>query len=451
MAEPPFVCIIGAGASGLAAAKALRERGIPFDCFEQRDRVGGLWAFGGAGSPAAAYRSLRTNTSRRRMQFSDLPMPAWYPDFPHHTQIAAYFEAYVDHFGLRQAITFNTAVTRAERRPDGLWRVTLGAETRLYDALVVANGHHWDPRWPSPPLPGRFDGLTLHSRDYVDHTPLLEQDVVVLGLGNSAADIAVESSFVARHTYLSMRRGAHVVPKYLLGRPIDHLKTNPRLPWPLRRRLRAAAVRLLVGRMETYGLPTPDHRLGEAHPTISSYLLPRLADRAIIPKPAIVELLGDRVRFADDTIVPAQVLIYCTGYNVTFPFFDAGFIAASDNDLPLFKRVFRPGLDNLFFVGLAQPIGALTPLVEAQSRWIADYLLGRYALPGPDEMRADMERARVRLARRVVPSARHTMEVEVEDYLYDLDKERRRGAARARRQGPSGAVAARAMQGAAAR
>src|SRR5215211_4600613 len=145
------VCVIGAGSSGIAAAKALHERGIAFDCFEASDRVGGNWVFKNPNGMSSSYRSLHINTSRERMEFSDFPMPATYPDFPHHTHIAAYFDDYV---GIRDGITFRTLVTRAERRADGRWDVaTDPGGTRTYDALVVANGHHWDPRWPEPVFP----------------------------------------------------------------------------------------------------------------------------------------------------------------------------------------------------------------------------------------------------------------------------------------------------------
>src|ERR687893_1685234 len=143
------VCVIGAGSSGIAAAKALHEHGLAFDCFEASDRVGGNWVFKNRNGMSSSYRSLHINTSRERMEFSDFPMPASYPDFPHHTQIAAYFDAYVDHFGLRDRILFETTVEHAEQRADGTWRlIDDRGEAREYDMLLVANGHHWDKRWP---------------------------------------------------------------------------------------------------------------------------------------------------------------------------------------------------------------------------------------------------------------------------------------------------------------
>src|SRR3954471_7364018 len=159
MSSLPRVCVIGAGSSGIAGAKALKERGIPFDCFELSDRVGGNWVFGNANGVSSAYRDLHINTSRERMEYTDFPMPKSYPDFPHHSQIAEYFDDYVDHFGIRDHIRFETGVEHAGRRDDGRWAVTTTAgETYQYDAVVVANGHHWDPRMPEPPFPGQ-DGF----------------------------------------------------------------------------------------------------------------------------------------------------------------------------------------------------------------------------------------------------------------------------------------------------
>ena len=189
--------MIGAGSSGIAAVKALAQRGIAFDCFEKSDRVGGNWVFGNTNGMSWAYRSLHINTSRDRMAYSDFPMPADYPDFPHHTQVAAYFDAYVDHFGLRERITFQTGVERAEPARRRLARDARHGRERDYGALLVANGHHWDPRWPEPAFPGRdaFAGVQMHSHHYTGDDPELfaGKRVVVLGMGNSAMDIAVEA------------------------------------------------------------------------------------------------------------------------------------------------------------------------------------------------------------------------------------------------------------------
>jgi cation diffusion facilitator CzcD-associated flavoprotein CzcO len=392
--------------------------------------------FGNRNGMSSAYRSLHINTSRERMEYSDFPMPPTYPDFPHHTHIARYFDAYVDHFGFRHRITFDTKVERAERAPDGLWRITLdGGETRVYDALMVANGHHWDPRWPEPAFPGadEFAGVQMHSHHYKGEDPNFFRDkrVVVLGMGNSAMDIAVESSFSAAATYLAARRGAWIIPKYVFGRPMDQIGTQPGIPFKVKQLATQALIRIAVGDMQRYGLPKPDHKLLGAHPTVSDDVLSRIAHGEIEPKPNIERLTERTVVFADGSEVEADLVVYCTGYKITFPFFDEGFIAAPDNELPLFRRVFHPDVDALAFVALLQPLGATMPLAEAQSEWFCDHLSGRYELPTRAEMLGDIERERRRMAKRYVASKRHTMEVDFDDYLADLEKERRQGAERA--------------------
>jgi cation diffusion facilitator CzcD-associated flavoprotein CzcO len=436
MSDLPRVCVIGAGSSGIAAAKALHRHGFDFDCYEASDRVGGNWVFGNVNGMSSAYRSLHINTSRKRMEYSDFPMPESYPDFPHHTQIARYFDAYVDRFGFRDRITFETKVERAERDDAGLWRITLdGGRTRVYDALMVANGHHWDARRPDPAFPGSdvFAGVQMHAHDYKGEDPSFFRDkrVVVLGMGNSAMDIAVESSFSAAATYLAARRGAWIIPKYLFGRPLDQIATRAGVPFRIKQLVTHAMIRFAVGDMERYGLPKPDHKLLGAHPTISDDVLSRVAHGEIVPRPNIDRLTERTVVFADGSEVEADIVVYCTGYKVTFPFFDEAFISAPDNELPLYRRVFHPDVPALAFVALLQPIGATMPLAEAQSEWFCAHLSGRYELPPRTEMLADIERARRALRKRYVASKRHTMEVDFDDYLADLAKERRRGAERA--------------------
>jgi len=297
---------------------------------------------------------------------------------------------------------------------------------------MVANGHHWDPRWPEPPFPGqdRFEGTQLHAHDYTGEDPDFFRDktVVILGMGNSAMDIAVEASFVSDHTYLAARRGAWVIPKYLFGRPLDTLNASARVPFAVRRRTSQAMLRLVVGDMERYGLPKPDHGLLEAHPTISDDVLSRIAHGEITPKPNIAELTEHSVRFADGSEVDADIVVYCTGYKVTFPFFDPDLISAPDNDLPLFRRVFHPGIPGVYFIALLQPLGATMPLAELQSQWVCDHLAGRYELPPRDELLADIEAERRAMFKRYVASKRHTMQVDFDDYVLAARRERRRGA-----------------------
>ena len=445
MSPYPTAAVLGAGSSGIAAAKALHERGVPFTVFEASDRVGGNWVFGNRNGMSAAYRQLHINTSRDRMEYSDYPMPKSYPDYPHHTQIASYFDAYVDHFGFRDRIRFETTVAHARRGDDGVWELELTDGTvERSDALLVANGHHWDPRWPEPMFPGHetFAGPQIHAHDYRDSDLFAGRRALILGMGNSAMDIAVEASYVAERTFLAARRGAWILPNYLFGRPIDQMPNDPRMPVKLRMKLFETMIRLHVGRPEQYGLPKPDHPFGAAHPTVSGRIVDRLQHGTITPKPNIARLDGDEVEFADGSRERVDVVVYCTGYKISFPFFDPAFISAPENRIELFRRVFHPDVANVFFVALVQPLGATMPIAEHQGTWIADHLRGEYLLPGRAEMLHDIRAENDAMRRRYVASKRHTIQIDFDDYLRDLERERRAGAQRARAAGFALPVAA---------
>jgi dimethylaniline monooxygenase (N-oxide forming) len=426
------VCVIGAGSSGIASCQVLKARGIPFDCFEKGSGVGGNWRYGNDNGMSSAYRSLHINTSRKLMAYRTFPMPEHYPDYPSHWQIAEYFDAYVDHFGFRGDIRFRSEVTSVEPAPEGGWDVTVRPvdggepETRRYGAVLVANGHHWDPKWPD--FPGELHGPVIHSHDYRTPDGYEGARVLVVGFGNSATDIACETSRVSEMTFLSVRRGAHVIPKYIKGRPTDELNTPAlsRLPFALQRLLLQRTLRQVQGRMEDYGLPRPDHKLGEAHPTISAELLNRIGHGRITPKPNVERLEGDRVRFADGSVERIDRIVYCTGYRISFPFLSPELLQAPGNEVPLYKRVVHPDLDGLYFIGLLQPLGAIMPLAEAQSEWIADVLEGKAVLPSRERMRRTIERDARKLRRRYVRSTRHTIQVDFYDYLRQVARERRR-------------------------
>jgi dimethylaniline monooxygenase (N-oxide forming) len=455
----PRACVIGAGSTGIAAAKALYEARVPFDCFELGPEVGGLWVFENPNGLSGAYATLEMNTSGPRMSYSDFPAPSTFADYPMHWEVREYFDRYVDHFGFRETITFNTKVEHVERRDDGTFEVTIsrtdghpgtpGSEAEevpgigVYDAIFVCNGHHWDPRWPEPPFPGEFDGIEMHSHDYRDAEPFAGKRAVVVGGGNSGVDIAVATSRVSERTFVSLRRGVHVIRKRLGGKPVDQKLPPTWLPWPLKQK-GFELLRWRSGSISDHGFPEPDHKVGHAHPTVSDDFLDRLAEGGIVPKPDIRELRGGRVEFDDGSLEEVDAIVYCTGYRISFPFFDPEFISAPDNDLPLFRRVFHPDVPGVYFVGLAQPLGAIMPMAEETGKWVAQLLTGRYRLPAADEVRADMAAERKAHAKRFYRSARHTMEVDFDEWLAGARKERARGARRAEAAGYAPEVPARA-------
>jgi hypothetical protein len=238
-----------------------------------------------------------------------------------------------------------------------------------------------------------------------------------------------------------MRRGAHVVPKYVFGIPTDHLTTSPiaRIGWwPMQRAMLGLIMKAVRGDVTKYGLPKPDHKIASAHPTISDDLLTRLGHGDIAVKPNIERIDGDTVRFVDGTSEQIDTIVYCTGYKITFPFFDESLLAAHDNEISLFHRVVDPQHPGLYFVGLVQPLGAIMPLAEAQSEWVADLLEGTATLPSESEMSDEIAAYHRGLVKRYVRSKRHTIQVDFLDHLAELRKERADGA---RRRGQSRALA----------
>jgi dimethylaniline monooxygenase (N-oxide forming) len=450
MSQYPKVCVIGAGSSGIATCKVLHERGIPFDCFEKSDRIGGNWVFNNQNGWSSAYRSLHINTSKAKMAYSDYPMPEDFPDFPHHSQLAQYFNDYVDRFGFRDKITFNMAVTHVERTEDGIWQVKLeNNETREYDALCVVNGHHWDARWPDPAFSGRFDGQQIHSHNYIDPTEPIDckdKNVLIVGFGNSALDIACElgRKGVAKNVFVSIRRGYWVVPKYLGSKVLDSLLTHPSedpnllqrmIPDGVLRWVFQKMVERTAGRPEDYGLPKPDHKFMESHPAVSSEIYIRVGSGDVQIRPNIKRLKGDHVEFEDGRMEDIDAIIYATGYKINFPFFDPAFLSAPDNDIALWQRMMDPRYPNLFMVALVQPLCAMMPIAEEQSKVIASYLTGEYALPDPDQMEQERVEMHQRIKDQYVATPRHTIQINCGEYTYGLRKEQRRGMKRAKQTG----------------
>lgn len=421
----PRTAIIGAGISGLTAGKMLKDYGVPYTTFETSDRIGGNWAFGNPNGHSSAYRSLHIDTSRDTLSFKDFPMPAHYPEFPHHADVKAYLDDYAATFGLLDDIEFRNGVVSARRSDAGGWTIVDQAgDTRSFDLLVVANGHHWDPRLPE--FPGEFSGTTIHSHHYIDpNTPLqlTGKRILVVGIGNSAADITVELSSKAlqNEVTLSTRSSAWIVPKYIAGRPGDTLwRTSPHLPLSWQRK----AVQMFASAMGTnptlYGLPEPNHKLFEAHPTQSVELPLRLGSGDVVPKPNVTRLDGDTVHFEDGTSSEFDVIIYATGYNITFPFFEPNFISAPDNHIRLYKRIFKPGFEDLAFIGFAQAVPTLFPFVECQARVLAAYAIGRYALPTPAEMERIIDADQQLYTGHCTDRARHTQQVDYFHYEHDI-------------------------------
>ncbi|MCG8457340.1 MAG: NAD(P)-binding domain-containing protein, partial [Holophagales bacterium] len=410
-----------------------REHGLSVEVFELGSGVGGNWRFRNDNGMSAAYRSLHINTSKEKMAYSDYPMPEDYPDYPHHSQILDYFEDYVDHFGFRDTIRFHTRVEKVEPAGDGSWWVRVrgpeGTEERQrYRAVLIANGHHWSPRWPS--FEGELEGRVMHSHEYETPDGFEDKKVLIVGIGNSAVDIACETCRVAEKVFLSTRRSAHILPKYAFGKPIDHF-TSPlgsKMPLAVQRRFFETVLGVSRGPQERFGVPLPEHHILQAHPTISAELLNLVGHGKITMKPNVEKLDGGSVCFVDGSREEVEIAVYATGYHIDFPFLDPAILDPEGNQVGLYRHVAHPAHPGLYFIGLVQPLGAIMPLAEAQAEWVSRLLTGRATLPGREEMEREIEKDRQAMRRRYVTSDRHTIQVDFYPYLHQIEREMRRAA-----------------------
>lgn len=379
---------------------ALREEGIEFEGFERGSDVGGLWRYENDNGLSGAYASLRTNVSRPRMEYPSFPMPVSCGDFPHHTEMAAYLDAYADASGLRERIRFSTTVERLEHDRRGRWRITLDdGASWSYRAVVVAIGLFWCPRLPT--YPGGFDGAVSHSHEYRTPDRFAGRRVLVVGAGQSAAEIAVEVSAVAERTLMSVRGSVHVIPRRIGRGPYDAADVAPlnRLPWRLLNLIYRARVGRALGPLPT-SWPRNPHRLLEGIPIVSSELLPAVRSGDVVVKPAIGRLSGHGASFVDGSEEPVDDIVYATGYRISLPFLSSALLSARGRNLPLYRRIAATELLGLYFAGFVDAPGGLLPVVEAQGQWIAAVLGGRLRLPPPEQKRRAAERVERRTRQR---------------------------------------------------
>ncbi|CAL5078936.1 unnamed protein product [Urochloa decumbens] len=370
--EPKKVCVVGAGMSGLAAARELCREGHAVTVMEQCGDVGGQWLYDprtdaddplGAAAPVkvhgSMYASVRLISPRECMGFSDfqfVPRPgAAGRDarrFPARHEVYCYLRDFCAAFGLDDAVRLYTRVVRVTMAPQSSggaaeevkWQVTSvrvepeGGEDgeameEVFDAVVVANGHYSQPRLPKIQGMEEWRRRQLHSHSYRVPDPYRDEVVVIVGCGDSGLDIALELSGVAKEVHLS-------------AKSVEAATT------PAVSKMLANHVSMLL------------------HPQVD-----RLCE-------------DGRVVFADGSCVVADTVIYCTGYLYSFPFLDTGgVVTVHDNRVgPLFEHTFPPALaPSLSYVGI--PMRVFVPwFLEAQARWVAQVLSGRAALPPEQDM-----------------------------------------------------------------
>ncbi len=427
------VAVVGAGPSGLVTTKELLEAGHEPTCFERADGPGGVFRFDER--EGVVWDSCVLTSSGTLTAFSDFPVEA--SEAAHMTtgQYVAYLQRYSAAFGVGERIRFGTTVESLTRLPDRGWNVRThsGGEPRdeRFDAVAVCSGLHQHPHRPRFPGEEGFPGLILHSSAYRRPDELAGRRVVVVGCGETGADLAAEAAEHAADTILSLRRGVAVLPRIRRGRPNDYRTArinNSAAPWIFqtrhpddawKRRLYIAAFFPLVAvdkivqsafqLLERAGdlRPLLRGRLRETREAIAARRITRellaesggtLHEQFATKSEAFVQALatgrcrrvgtlerfeGPRAVFADGASCEPDVVILCTGYETIVPVL-AGEIA----DAPRFLHTFDPAAGpSLAFVGFARPgLGAIPPIGELQARWFAALLSGSVELPPAETM-----------------------------------------------------------------
>ena len=378
------VCVIGAGPSGITAAKNLLDEGLDITVYDYGKEVGGNWVFTEEESHSSVFETTHIISSRTLSQYEDFPMPETYPDYPSHVQLKKYFQDYAEHFGLLPYISFQTLVKHCEQNAEGKWLVTTVKNnietTVVFDALAVCNGHHWLPRMPK--YEGNFTGEFIHSHHVKKFSRFADKRVLVIGGGNSACDVAVESSRVAKSVDMSWRRGYWVAPKFLMGKPADVFSHKidwlPRFIW---RALSHLSLFIRNGSYDAYGLQKPEGPIGSHHPTINEDLFYTIRHGKIKPRVAVEKMDGHKVYFKDGSMGEYDTIVACTGYVIAHPFFDKKLIDYSEGDVPLWLRMIHPTIHNIYFIGLFQPLGCIWPGSELQSKIMAREISGKWQRP----------------------------------------------------------------------
>ena len=410
------ICVIGAGPSGIAALKNLLDEGLDAIAYDRNDQVGGNWIYSPEPSHSSVFETTHIISSKALSQYEDFTFEDFsegVPDYPSHEDLKNYFQAYARHFQLHDHIQFNTEVLHCEKIDEQNWEITIsqnGVESsEIFTDLVVCNGHHWNPRMPK--YLGEFTGKFIHSHDFKTASLFANERVLVIGGGNSACDVAVETSRVSKKTSISWRRGYRILPKFMMGKPTDIVGEKMTwLPVWLRNKMADLLLNIWIGPNSLYGLPKADTKFGETHPTVNDELLYKLRHGKVHPKGDINHFDGKMVHFIDGSKEEFDTVIACTGFVISHPFFDESLINYSDGPVPLYLKMFHPQFANLYFIGLFQPLGCVWPGAELQSKIMARELSGKWERPANTAQLAEKEVANPHMKQ--VSTPRHTITVD---------------------------------------
>uniref|UniRef100_A0A8C9UQI2 Flavin-containing monooxygenase n=1 Tax=Spermophilus dauricus TaxID=99837 RepID=A0A8C9UQI2_SPEDA len=406
------VAIVGAGVSGLAAIRSCLEEGLEPICFERSDDVGGLWKFSERVEEgrASIYPSVFANSSKEMMCFPDFPYPEDFPVFMHNRKLQEYIASFAREKGLLKHIQFETLVSSISKRPDfsttGQWDVETEKngkkESAVFDAVMICSGHHVYPNLPKDSFPGleHFGGQCFHSREYKDPGLWKGKRVLVIGLGNSGSDIAIELSRVAEKVVVSSRSGSWVLSRvWDDGYPWDMVFIT-RFQTFLKNSLPTAIsdwwyMKQMNSKFkhENYGLMPLNGALRK-EPVFNDDLPAHILCGRVSIKPNVKKFTETSAIFEDGTVFEAiDCVIFATGYSNAYPFLDDSIIKSRNNEVTLYKGIFPPQLEQstLAVIGLVQSLGAAIPTTDLQARWATRVIKGTCSLPSRNDMMSDID------------------------------------------------------------
>ncbi|KAI1700047.1 flavin-binding monooxygenase-like domain-containing protein [Ditylenchus destructor] len=438
--------IIGAGVSGLPSARWAKAYGIEPVVFDKLDRIGGLWIYKPVETDiGSVMKSTIINTSKEMTAYSDFPPPADYANFMHNRQMLSYFEQYTEHHGLYPHIRFRHTVLSIRRADDyatsGKWRVEFrddnhpenGTQVEIFDCVLLCQGHHAKPNYTGTDWPGRdsFQGNIIHSHGYKDSKGFEDSVSVVVGVGNSGVDVAVELSRVCKQVYVSTRRGVWVMNRVgTYGQPYD-METNTRYTSFLMKMLPISFLEYkltknLQRRFDhaKFGL-MPKFSIMSAHPTANDELPNRIISGTAIVKPNIKAFTKTGIIWENGTETPqVDNVVLATGYYFDFSLLENGeLIPCENNKCRLYKNMYPVALfdhNTAAVIGLIQPLGSIMPVVEMQARVFFDVFTGHSKLPTPQAMIEEIDCMKKGLSKRYVDSPRHTIQVDLVPYMDEL-------------------------------
>ncbi len=303
--------IVGAGPAGLAVGAALRRAGIPFDIVDRGEAVGASWR--------RHYDRLHLHTPKQQSALPFVPFPVSAPRYPSRDDVIEYLEDYARTFDLAPA--FGVAVERCERGEDDRWHIATNRGICHARHLVVATGFSRTPRRVSWPGLGTFAGSVLHSAEYASGERFRGQRVLVVGFGNSGAEIALDLAECGAESTVSIRGPVNVVPREILGVPITYLgRAGRALPLAVADRINATIVRLAVGNLARFGLRKRDDgplaQIVQTRqiPVIDVGTIAAIREGRITVRPAIESSAHEAVRFVDGRVETFHAIVLATGY-----------------------------------------------------------------------------------------------------------------------------------------